>query len=85
MTNEYKYLTVEIDNGIGILTLNREDKLNALNSDVFDEIRDFLVSTSKKDPEISIKGLIFTGAGEKSFIAGADISEMDGYSDSVFN
>jgi len=78
--NNYKYLTIEIDNGIGILTLNREDKLNALNSEVFDELRDFLVSTCQKDSEHNIKGLIFTGAGEKAFIAGADISEMDGMS-----
>jgi enoyl-CoA hydratase len=54
------------------LTLNREDKLNALNSEVMGELRNFLEEKCKSD----IKGLIFTGAGDKAFIAGADIQEM---------
>ena len=65
---EYK----EEDN-IGIITINREDKLNALNGDVLDELRDLLESLADKR---ELVGLILTGAGEKSFIAGADIAAM---------
>lgn len=72
MTNNFKYLTFEQEDGIGILTLNREDKLNALNEDVLGELRMFLESAYK----LKVKGLIFTGAGDKAFIAGADIAGM---------
>lgn len=77
MTNDYKFLHFEQINNIGVLTLNREDKLNALNETVLDELRLFLESAYK----LKLKGLIFTGAGEKSFIAGADIAQMQGMSE----
>ena len=72
MTKNYKFLQFEEFEGIGVLTLNREDKLNALNSEVMDELSSFL--TELKSTKLS--GLIFTGAGEKAFIAGADIAQM---------
>lgn len=73
MTNSpYKYLHYNIEHNIGVLTLDREDKFNALNRDVLTELKSFL--TSFKVNEVS--GLIFTGQGEKAFIAGADIAEM---------
>lgn len=72
MQNNFKFLTYEEDQGIGILTLNREDKLNALNSDVFDELEIFFESVKNQQ----LKGLIFTGAGQRAFIAGADIASM---------
>ena len=74
--SSYKYLDYKVEDNIGILSLNREDKLNALNEEVMDELRDFLEVNCKSN----IKGLIFTGAGDKAFIAGADIkaiTEMD--------
>jgi enoyl-CoA hydratase len=77
MTNKYKYLDYKVEDGIGFLTLNREDKLNALNSDVLNELRDFLEENCKEN----IKGLILTGQGDKAFIAGADIKEMIGLSE----
>jgi enoyl-CoA hydratase len=77
MTNDFKFLHFEQINNIGVLTLNREDKLNALNETVLDELRLFLESAYK----LKLKGLIFTGAGEKSFIAGADIAQMQGMSE----
>lgn len=77
MTNDFKFLHFEQVNNIGVLTLNREDKLNALNETVLDELRLFLESAYK----LKLKGLIFTGAGEKSFIAGADIAQMQGMSE----
>lgn len=77
MTNDFKYLTFEEKDCIGLLTLKREDKLNALNNEVLDELRLFLESAYK----LKLKGLIFTGAGEKSFIAGADIAGMKDLTD----
>jgi enoyl-CoA hydratase len=59
--------------GILYLTINRETKLNALNFDTLEEIRNIFNEVSdNKD----IKAVIITGSGEKSFIAGADISEI---------
>lgn len=72
MKNDFKFLEFEEKDCIGILTLKREDKLNALNSEVLDELRFFFESAYK----LKLKGLIFTGAGEKAFIAGADIAGM---------
>lgn len=77
MTDNYKYLSYSEEDGIGILSLDREDKLNALSIKVLEELRIFLEAVRKKN----LKGLIFTGAGEKSFIAGADIEEMTNLSD----
>jgi enoyl-CoA hydratase len=64
-------------NGILTITVNRPDKLNALNRDTIQEIGS-AVRDAEKDP--SIKGIIITGSGEKAFVAGADISEFSAYS-----
>ena len=81
MKNDFKYLTFEEEDCIGVLTLNREDKLNALNEEVLDELRVFFESAYK----LKLKGLVFTGAGDKAFIAGADISGMPEMSDKEAN
>ncbi len=60
-------------NGILHLTINRESKLNALNFATLEEIRNIFNEVS--DNKV-IKGVIITGAGDKAFIAGADISEI---------
>jgi enoyl-CoA hydratase len=62
-------------NDLGILTINRPTKLNALNTEVLSELKEFLLELGK-DEKFSIKGLILTGEGDKAFIAGADILEM---------
>src|SRR5690606_9423382 len=72
MISNFETLTFSHENGIGTLTLNRPDKLNALNILVLRELKTALSELQKT----SLKGLIFTGAGEKAFIAGADIAEM---------
>jgi enoyl-CoA hydratase len=72
MINKFEHLLYDEADGIGVLTLNRESALNALNADVFVEMRVLLEMVCKKN----LKGLIFTGAGEKAFIAGADIKAM---------
>ncbi len=69
----YKTLLVEIDNSICIITINRPDKLNALNKEVFNDL-DTVIDDVCKNPEI--RSAIITGAGTKAFVAGADISEF---------
>src|SRR5688572_5409640 len=72
----YETITVEKrDNGVAVLTINRPDKLNALNKQVHTEGVNALEDLRRDD---SIRVLVITGAGEKSFIAGADISEFEG-------
>lgn len=56
-----------------LITINRPEALNALNKDVFDQLESFF--TSHKD-DYSIKGVIITGAGNRAFVAGADIKEF---------
>src|SRR4029078_186989 len=63
--------------GILTITVNRPEKLNALNHLTIQEIGQ-AVSKGRKDP--SVTGIIITGAGEKAFVAGADISEFANYS-----
>ncbi|MEA4825726.1 MAG: short-chain-enoyl-CoA hydratase [Clostridium sp.] len=70
---EFKNVILTKENGIGYLTINRPKALNALNSETLGEICS-AVDEISKDDEILV--VILTGAGEKSFVAGADISEM---------
>ena len=71
----YENLLVENRDGIVILTINRPKALNALNKQTLAELRQFF---SKDALAIEgLKGVVLTGAGEKSFVAGADISEFN--------
>src|SRR5690606_36890301 len=69
----YENLLLNLENGILVITINRADKLNALNIDTIREIKT-AIQQVYDDP--AVKGAIFTGAGEKAFVAGADISEI---------
>jgi enoyl-CoA hydratase len=69
----YKNLLFEKKDGIGIVTLNRPDKLNALNSAVYQELYD-VFEAAENDPEVRV--VILTGSGEKAFAAGSDVAEM---------
>jgi enoyl-CoA hydratase len=71
----YETLTIEKRGRIAVLTINRPDKLNALNNKVHSEGIAAL-DELRKDDEVRV--LIITGAGGKSFVAGADISEFEG-------
>lgn len=73
----YTNLLIENKDGNQIITINRPDKLNALNYDTIREIG-LAVKSAEKDP--AVKGIILTGAGPKAFVAGADISEFSSYS-----
>ncbi len=73
--DEFKNLILELSDNILIITVNRESQLNALNLETLEEIKTAMQSVcDDKD----IKGVIFTGAGEKAFVAGADIREFTG-------
>jgi len=74
MTTSYETLTVERKGDFALLTLNRPDKLNALNSTVLSELKTVFEAWGK-DSE-GLKGVVFTGSGDKAFIAGADIAQM---------
>lgn len=74
MNTNFETITFEKVGDFGVLTINREKSLNALNSQVHMELKDCL--SVLKLNEDRLKGLILTGAGEKAFIAGADIVEM---------
>jgi enoyl-CoA hydratase len=69
----YKNLLTRKGDGIGWITINRPEKLNAMNIETIEELRAVFKEYSN-DPEV--RAVIFTGAGEKAFIAGADISEF---------
>lgn len=69
----YEVLLYSVRSGIGYVTVNRPEKRNALNRKVMEELRACFESISQ-DPEV--RAVILTGAGEKAFIAGADINEL---------
>ena len=69
----YENLLYEKREGIGFITFNRPKVLNALNRKTMEELRDILTAAREDD---AVRVLILTGAGEKSFVAGADISEL---------
>ncbi len=71
--SSYQNILTEIKENTLIITINRPDKLNALNLKTLQEI-DHAVTSSKNDKKIW--GIIITGAGQKAFVAGADISEF---------
>ena len=70
---EFKNLLVEIEDGIAVVTINRPKALNALNTETLSEL-DACFAEIEANPDVKV--LILTGSGQKSFVAGADISEM---------
>ncbi|MBX5449791.1 enoyl-CoA hydratase-related protein [Thermogemmatispora sp.] len=70
---EYQYVLVERDERVGIVTLNRPAKLNALNTQLVAELSTAL---EELDRDEAIRCIVITGAGERAFAAGADIEEM---------
>ncbi len=67
-----EFVLYEVKGQVGVITINREKALNALNSAVLDELNATLDGVDLNE----VRCLILTGAGEKSFVAGADIGEM---------
>jgi enoyl-CoA hydratase len=73
----YKTLHTDLTDNILTITINRPDKLNALNKDVISELGEVVEEIYTNN---DIKSAILTGAGSKAFVAGADISEFQGLS-----
>lgn len=69
----YSTLLYDVTDGIATITVNRPDKLNALNGEVIAELGR-VAESATKDP--AVHGVILTGAGAKAFVAGADIAEL---------
>lgn len=70
---KYNNVTVEKENNVALVSINRVHALNALNTETLHEIK---ICMSELELDNTVKVIILTGAGEKSFVAGADISEM---------
>lgn len=70
---EFNTLLFSVENGIATITINRPDKMNALNKDV---INDLSNAFDEVYNNAAIKSVILTGAGQKAFVAGADIIEF---------
>jgi len=71
--SKYKNILEELDHGILTITINRPDKLNALNVLTLSEIK-LCIENAYDNAEV--KGLIIIGAGKKAFVSGADINEF---------
>jgi len=69
----YKTLIYEKTDNIGVLTINRPDKLNAISNELTEELKQ-LLDEIEKDEELRV--MLITGAGDKAFVAGADIKEL---------
>jgi enoyl-CoA hydratase len=69
----YNNIITTLENGIFTITINRPDKLNALNTATIDELKTAFKEVGDND---DVKGVILTGSGPKAFVAGADISEF---------
>lgn len=70
---DLNYVNVEWDGELAIVTIDRQEKLNALNADVVGEIGEVFESLRDDD---DVRGVVLTGAGQKAFVAGADIGEL---------
>jgi enoyl-CoA hydratase/carnithine racemase len=71
----YSQIELQISEGIATLTLNRPEKMNAFTGTMMDEIIDAIDRTDGDD---SVRAVIFTGAGDRAFCAGADLTPDDG-------
>jgi enoyl-CoA hydratase len=70
---EYRNLLVDARQGVAVVTVNRPDKLNALDDRTIEELGAAFTSLGA---DAAVRGVILTGAGEKAFVAGADIGEL---------
>jgi enoyl-CoA hydratase len=71
--NDPEHLIVERDGAVAVITINRPKVLNALNAATLDELGRAILALKRDE---GVRALVITGAGEKSFVAGADINEL---------
>jgi enoyl-CoA hydratase len=69
----YQHLLVDRDGAVAVITINRPEKRNALNSETIDELRRAILALKHDD---GVRAVVITGTGDKAFIAGADINEL---------
>jgi enoyl-CoA hydratase/carnithine racemase len=69
----YEHILVDAEDGVGVLTLNRPDKLNAMNRQLSSELHE---AVKRMDVDDAIGCIVITGAGERAFSAGGDIHEQ---------
>jgi enoyl-CoA hydratase/carnithine racemase len=69
----YETILTDVGEGVGFITINRPEKRNALNKQVTEELRRALTGFEE---DARVKLVVFTGAGEKAFVAGADIADL---------
>jgi len=79
-TNMYQTLSLTEKDLVATLIINRPSKLNALNGQVLSELLQAFQTLEAAPAEARVRAAILTGAGEKAFVAGADIAEMAGLS-----
>lgn len=72
-----EFVLSEVKNGVLIITINRPDKLNALNKQTIEELHETLAEAENHG---EIRSVIITGSGNKAFVAGADIAEFANFS-----
>src|SRR4051812_12503293 len=73
----FENILIKTENNIFFITINRPDKLNAFNKNT---VREIGVAIKQAENDNGVKGVIITGSGQKSFVAGADITEFIGLS-----
>lgn len=71
-----EYIVCEVSNSVLVITINRPDKLNSLNKQTIEELHEALLEAENHS---EIRAVIITGAGQKAFVAGADIAEFADY------
>lgn len=69
----YENILLECENGVAIITVNRPEKMNALNHQTLTELGHAFDAVKEDD---AVRALLITGSGEKAFVAGADINEL---------
>ena len=72
-----KNILFKVENGIGLIKINRPDKLNALNNETIEELHQQLEEINHNN---NVKVIIIIGEGDKAFVAGADIKEFSNFS-----
>jgi enoyl-CoA hydratase len=76
VNQDYQTLKIEIIADILHLTINRPDKLNALSIEVLTELKSVFTQLQEENQDFHLRGVLLSGAGDKAFIAGADIKAM---------
>ncbi|MCM5662341.1 enoyl-CoA hydratase/isomerase family protein [Galbibacter mesophilus] len=74
---DFENIITEVEDKIGLITINRPNKLNALNKATIEELHHAFIAMDENE---DVRAIIITGAGEKAFVAGADIAEFSNFS-----